>query len=89
MKTFIHLDEANCPVCLDQVGDELRQRPLVSNVELSSISHCLEVEHDGDDVDALLGVVRTSLRGYLVADNGETVQVHGGAHIAHVCDAHR
>lgn len=88
MKTYIHLQDANCPVCLDEVADRIRQRPLVAHVELSSTGQCLEVDHADDDVDTLLSTVRTSLRGFVVADNSETVQTQVGATLGHVCDAH-
>ena len=89
MKTFIHLEDANCPMCLDQVADELRSRPLVDHVAVSSTGHCIEVEHRDDDVDSILAAVRRSLHGFVAADNGETIQVNAGAELSHVCDAHR
>jgi copper chaperone CopZ len=85
MRTLISVENANCSYCMNAVRDELLARPLVHHVEMSPRAGCLEVEHDHDDPSALVGLLRQSLHGWRVTDNGEVVMVMTKPGLAHVC----
>ena len=85
MRTLIRVENANCTDCLNAIQDALMERSLVRSVRLHSADGCIEVEHDHDEPDALVELLRTSLRGWQIADNGEIIQVPSVPAAAHVC----
>ncbi|MGY6501013.1 MAG: hypothetical protein ACXIVQ_09005 [Acidimicrobiales bacterium] len=85
MRTQILVENANCTFCIDAVRTELLARPLVRHVEMSATAGCLEVEHDHDDPAALVALLRASLHGSQVADNGEIVMIVTDPTLTHGC----
>ena len=85
MRTLIRVENANCTDCLNAIQDVLMARSLVRSVQLHAADGCIEVEHDHDEPDALVELLRTSLRGWQIADNGEIIQVPSVPEAAHVC----
>lgn len=85
MKTLIRVENANCTDCLNAIHDVLMARSRVQSVHLHAADGCIEVEHHHDEPDALLDVLRTSLRGWQMADNGEIMQTPSIPAVAHVC----
>jgi hypothetical protein len=75
MRTLIQVDNANCTDCMTAVRDALLARPLVHAVRSSAVSGCWELDHDHDDLHAITDLVRQSLRGWEVADNGEVIMI--------------
>jgi hypothetical protein len=88
MRTLVHVETANCMYCMNEVRDELLARPLVHDVHTTATAGCLEVEHDDDDPSALTDVLRRSLHGWQVADNGEVVSVRTTPEVADHCPLH-
>ncbi len=88
MRTLIRVENANCTDCLNAIQDTLMARPLVRSVHLHAADGCIEVEHDHDVPDALVEVLRSSLRGWQMADNGEIMQTPSIPAVAHVCHVH-
>lgn len=88
MHTLIRVENANCTFCMNAVREELLARPLVHSVEMSATAGCLEVDHDHDDVSELTGLLRRSLYGWQVADNGEIVAVNTGSTVSGECAWH-
>ena len=87
MRTVVHVENANCTYCMNEVREELLARPLVHAVHTSATAGCLDVEHD-DDPSALTDVLRRSLHGWQVADNGEVVSVRTMPELADHCTIH-
>ena len=85
MRTLIRVENANCTDCLNAIQDAQMERTLVRSVQLHSADGCIEVEHDHDEPDALVELLRTSLRGWQIADNGEIIQVPSVPAAAHAC----
>ena len=75
MRTLVRVSGANCTYCMQDVRDELLVRPRVQEVNLWIHESCLEVVHDHDDAGAITNLLRRSLHGWEVADNGEIVMV--------------
>lgn len=75
MRTLVRVGRANCTFCMQNVRAELLGRPRVREVNLWARRACLEVVHDHDDVAAITDLLRRSLHGWEVADNGEIVMV--------------
>lgn len=88
MHTRIRVENANCTWCMNAVRDELLARPLVRHVEMSAMAGCWEVDHDHDDVSELIALLRQSLNGWQVADNGEIVAVKTGPTVSGECVWH-
>lgn len=88
MRTLVHVENANCTYCMNEVREELLARPLVHAVHASATAGCLEVEHEDDDPSALTETLRRSLRGWQVADNGEVVSVRTMPELADHCTVH-
>ena len=63
----------------------LRARPLVRLVRLSRSTGYLVVDHDHDNVAALVTEISEDLRGWELADNGERVMVTLDVHEQGVC----
>ncbi len=85
MRTLIQLHNANCAECLNAIQDQLRDLPRVRAVRLDAAHGCIQVDHDHDDSDVIVELLRGSLRGWQVAGNGEIVQVPETPELAHVC----
>jgi len=75
VRTLIRVDNANCTYCMNDVRDALLARPLVHAVRSSAVTGCWELDHDHDDLAAITNLVRQSLHGWEVADNGEIIMV--------------
>lgn len=88
MRTLIKVENANCTFCMNDVRDTLLARPLVRDVRTSVVAGCWEVDHDHDDVAAITGVLRQSLHGWEVADNGEIVMIATSPDVADRCGEH-
>ncbi len=88
MRTLIRVVNANCTDCLNAIEDTLMARSLVRSVRLHAADGCIEVEHDHDAPDALVELLRTSLLGWQMADNGEIMQTPSIPEVAHVCHVH-
>lgn len=88
MRTLIRVENANCTDCLNAIQETLLARSLVRSVHLHAADGCIEVEHDHDAPDALVELLRTSLRGWQMADNGEIMQTPSIPEVAHVCHVH-
>ena len=82
MRTLIRVENANCTDCLNTIQDVLMARSLVKSVQLHAADGCIEVEHNHDEPEALVELLRTSLRGWQMADNGEIIQIPS---IPHTC----
>lgn len=88
MRTLIRVENANCTDCLNAIQDVLMARSLVQSVHLHAADGCIEVEHTHDEPAALVDLLRTSLRGWQMADNGEIMQTPSIPEVAHVCHLH-
>lgn len=85
MRTLIQLHNANCAECLNAIQDQLRGQHRVATVHLDAAHGCIEIEHDHDDPDVILELLRSRLRGWRMAGNGEIVQVPETPELTHVC----
>ncbi len=85
MRTLIQLHNANCAACLNAIQDQLRSERSVGTVHLDAAHGCIEVEHDHDDPEVIVELLRRSLRGWQIAGNGEIVQVPEAPELTHVC----
>ncbi|MBX7160555.1 MAG: hypothetical protein K1X95_09720 [Acidimicrobiia bacterium] len=65
--TEFAVDGANCPQCFNETLDALRAQPGVVVAAGSLTDQCVRVEHDGADVDQLLGLVRRHLHADVLA----------------------
>jgi copper chaperone CopZ len=88
MRTLIQVQNANCTYCIGAVREELLARPRVHHVEMSLTAGCLEVDHDHDDPAALVELLRQSLHGAQVADNGEVVMIMTDPELTQECSLH-
>lgn len=66
----------------------LLDHPLVHGVRMNAEAGCLEVDHDHDDVSALTGLLRQSLRGWEIAGNGETIMISATSEPSDGCSWH-
>ena len=85
MRTLIQLHNANCAECLNAIEDQLRSQREVRSVHLDAAHGCIEVDHDHDDPEVIVALLRHSLRGWQIAGNGEIVQVPETPELTHVC----
>ena len=69
MRTELRVDGANCPFCLNDVIDQLRQMNGVSSVDSSIIEGCIAIDDDDLDPRTLVNVVRSSLHGVAMSAN--------------------
>ncbi len=74
MRTELRIDGANCPICLNETLAALRSSPGVEDVEASSTSGCLLIDHDDVDVATLIATARSHLHGVAMA-SAEIVMV--------------
>lgn len=88
MRTLIQVDNANCVSCLNDARDALLARPLVRAVRSTATAGCWEIDHDHDDLGAITDLVRETLRGWEVADNGEIVMIATNPEVRDRCAAH-
>lgn len=88
MRTLINVENANCTYCMNDVRDTLLARPLVHDVRTSVVAGCWEVGHDQDDVAAITDLLRQSLHGWEVADNGEIIMIATSPNASDRCAAH-
>jgi hypothetical protein len=88
MRTLIRVENANCTDCLNTIQDVLTARSLVKSVQLHAADGCIEVEHNHDEPEALVELLRTSLRGWQMADNGEIIQIPSIPEVKHLCHLH-
>ena len=88
MKTLIQVDNANCAYCMNDVRDALLARPLVNAVRSSAVAGCWEIDHDHDSLAAIASLVRQSLHGWEVADNGEIVMITTRPEVGDRCTLH-
>jgi len=72
MKTELRIDGANCPVCLDEMLDQLRDVDGVNSVTASITAGCIAIDHTGLDPERLTSPLRTLLHGTALSGN-ETV----------------
>jgi len=61
--TEIRVVGANCPWCLNETLERLRDQPGVVDAHASMSDQCLRIEHDGLAVDELVMLVRRHLHG--------------------------
>jgi hypothetical protein len=87
MHTLIQLHNANCAACLNAIQDQILSQQRVRGVHVDAAHGCLEVDHDHDDPEVLVELLRRSLRGWQIAGNGEIVQVPEAPELTHVCRA--
>lgn len=88
MRTLIRVDNANCTYCMNDVREALLARPLVRDVRSSAVAGCWELEHDHDDLTAIIDLVRQSLHGWEVAGNGEIIMIATTPEVADRCAWH-
>jgi hypothetical protein len=79
--TEIVVTGANCPWCLEQTLEVLRDEPGVIGARASSTGHCLSIEHHDVEAEHLLEVVRANLHGY-DRTPAETLMVQIDPHVA-------
>ncbi len=87
MRTEVAIDGADCSYCLNETLELLRAMTGVRSVEASSTSHCLVVDHDDIDLDALVAAMHQHLHGVgtsgteiVMTEVGPTVRLLGCSH---------
>lgn len=88
MRTLIRVDSANCVSCMNDARDALLARPLVQAVRSTVTAGCWEIEHDHDDLGEITSLIRGTLHGWEVADNGEIVMIATTLEVRDRCEAH-
>lgn len=88
MQKLVQLANSNCPWCLNDMVERLRSRPGVRGVELDAAAGCLRVDYDKTDLVELVAEVRSDLRAWEQAANGEVVMVEVEAHPVASCRYH-
>lgn len=88
MRTLISVPNANCTYCMNDVRDALLARPLVNAIRSSAVAGCWEIDHDHDDLTAITELVRQSLHGWEVADNGEIIMITTTPEVRDHCAVH-
>ena len=88
MKTVVRIENTNCTYCVDDVRKALLAFPLVHTVEMSATTGCLDVEHDYEEVSAIIGLLRDSPLNWDIADNGEIVMVAATCESSGQCASH-
>lgn len=88
----IDIAGADCPWCLNDSLEALRQLDGVLAVRASAYGHCIEVEHDGVAPDVVFDLLRATLHGIdpsypetVMVDVDPTPAVHGCRHGAPRC----
>ena len=79
-RTIVQLGNSNCTSCLNAMADHLRAHTLVRRVQLNQAAGCLVVDHDRDDVAAMIAEIAHDVRGWELAGNGEVVMVELDVH---------
>jgi len=69
MYTNLRVDGANCPFCLNDVIDHLRNVDGITSVDSSISQGCIAIEHDDLDVAGLINTIGTMLHGVIMAAN--------------------
>lgn len=69
-------------------ADALLARPLVNAIRSSAVAGCWEIDHDHDDLTAITELVRQSLHGWEVADNGEIIMITTTPEVRDHCAVH-
>ena len=72
MRTELRIDGANCPICLGELLDQLRELDGVTSVSASIAAGCIAIDHADLNVDQLIGIARAVLRGVALSGD-ETV----------------
>lgn len=91
MLTKLHIEGANCPVCLNDVVDRLRGVDGINSVDSSIGEGCIAIDHDELTEADLIAWIGGSLHGVAMASNEivmnnvvPTISVlpceHGGDH---------
>jgi len=88
MRTLIRVDNANCTYCMNDVRDALLARPRVNAVRSSATAGCWEIDHDHEDLAAITNLIRQSLHGWEVADNGEMIMIATTSEVRDHCALH-
>lgn len=83
--TVIEFRGANCSWCLNNMLNHLRSHGSVSSAHLQTGTGCIEVDHNAADFDELLRGIRTDLRGWRQAENGERVMIDVDVHPSAMC----
>lgn len=69
MKTQLRVEGANCPLCLNDMIDQLRQVDGVRSVDSSISNGCIAIDHDDLHLETLVGMVHSSLHGVAMSSN--------------------
>ena len=69
MQTSLRVDGANCPTCFNETLDELATVVGVLSVHGSLDGPCIEIEHEGADMDVVAATIRDRLHGIEMYSN--------------------
>ncbi len=69
MQTSLRVDGANCPNCFNETLDELATVDGVLAVHGSLDGPCIEIEHEGADMDVVAATIRNRLHGIEMYSN--------------------
>lgn len=69
MQTSLRVDGANCPNCFNETLEELATVEGVLSVHGSLDGPCIEIEHEGADMDAVAATIRNRLHGIEMYSN--------------------
>jgi len=69
MQTSLHVDGANCPNCFNETLDALATVDGVLSVHGSLDGPCIEIEHEGADMDVVAATIRNRLHGIAMYSN--------------------
>ena len=84
-RTVIEFHGANCAWCLNDIFADIRRHGSVVSATLHAGTGCIEVRHDAHDLEGVLADIRTDLRGWRQADNGERVMIYVSVHPSRQC----
>ncbi len=88
MVTSVAVENANCTYCFNDARERLLQHPAVQRVELDQSNGCLEVEHGFSDPRSVTDLLQQTLRGWMVASNGEVEMVATEPTLTRSCVTH-